>query len=77
MISGTITQAIKSTLSLSDFLRISSDSIPDNECLIKNRGLLFVINLTLFPDIKQLVIPQDYLSGEKVKSPAVQNVKVL
>ena len=65
MISGTITQAIKSTLSLSDFLRISSDSIQDNEYLIKNTGLLFVINLTLFPDIKQLVIPQDYFEFYK------------
>jgi hypothetical protein len=69
MISGTITQTITPTLSLSDFLRTSSDSIPDNEYLIKNTGLLFGINLTPFPDIEQSVIPQYSFGGGNGKIP--------
>ena len=69
MISGTITHTITPTLSLSDFLRTSSDSIPDNEYLIKNTGLLFGINLTPFPDIEQSVIPQYSFGGGNGKIP--------
>ena len=51
--SPTITQTMTQNLLLSDFLRTSSESIPDNEFLIINSGIPFGINLTPFPDLDQ------------------------
>ena len=65
----TITQTLNKTLSLSDFLRTSSESIPDNEYLIKNTGIPFGINLTPFPDIDQSIITQYSFGGGNGKIP--------
>ena len=59
----TVTQTLTSHLSLSDFLRTSSECIPDNEYLIKYTGIPFGINLTPFPDIETSLIPQYSFGG--------------
>ena len=65
----TMTQSITPKLSLSDFLRTSSESIPNNEYLIKNTGIPFGINLTPFPDIDQSLISQYSFGGGNGKIP--------
>ena len=65
----TVTQTITSHLSLSDFLRTSSECIPDNEYLIKYTGIPFGINLTPFPDIETSLIPQYSFGGGNGKIP--------
>jgi hypothetical protein len=67
--SPTITHTITQNLLLSDFLRTSSESIPDNEFLITNSGIPFGINLTPFPDIDQSLIPQYSFGGGNGKIP--------
>ena len=52
-----------SKLSLTDFIRTSSESIPNNEYLIRNTGIPFGINLTPFPDIDSSLIPQYSFGG--------------
>ena len=64
-----MTQIIKPQLSLSDFLRTSSESIPDNEFLIRNTGIPFGINLTPFPDIDSSLISQYSFGGGNGKIP--------
>ena len=67
--SPTITQTMTQNLLLSDFLRTSSESIPDNELLIINSGIPFGINLTPFPDIDQSLISQYSFGGGNGKIP--------
>ena len=67
--SSSITQVINPELSLSDFLRTSSESIPENEFLIRNTGFPFGINLTPFPDIDASLIPQYSFGGGNGKIP--------
>ena len=67
--SPTITQTMTQNLLLSDFLRTSSESIPDNEFLIINSGIPFGINLTPFPDIDQSLITQYSFGGGNGKIP--------
>ena len=52
-----------SKLSLTDFIRTSSESIPNNEYLIRNTGIPFGINLTPFPDLDSSLIPQYSFGG--------------
>ena len=52
-----------SKLSLSDFIRTSSEVIPSNEYLIRNTGIPFGINLTPFPDIDISLLSQYSFSG--------------
>ena len=56
-------------LSISDFLRTSSETIPDNEYLIKNTGIPFGINLSPFPDIDSSLISQYSFGGGNGKIP--------
>jgi hypothetical protein len=65
----TMTQVINQQLSLTDFLRTSSESIPDNEFLIRNTGIPFGINLTPFPDIDSSLISQYSYGGGNGKIP--------
>ena len=65
----TMTQVINQQLSLTDFLRTSSESIPDNEFLIRNTGIPFGINLTPFPDIDSSLISQYSFGGGNGKIP--------
>ena len=67
--SPTITQTMTQNLLLSDFLRTSSESIPENEFLIINSGIPFGINLTPFPDIDQSLITQYSFGGGNGKIP--------
>ena len=53
----------ESKLSLSDFIRTSSEAIPCNEYLIRNTGIPYGINLTPFPDIDQSLISQYSFGG--------------
>ena len=53
----------KSVLNPSDFITTSSESIPENELLIRNTGIPFGINLTPFPDIDNSLIPQYSFGG--------------
>ena len=69
----TITQTIIPKLSLSDFLRTSSESIPDNEYLIKNTGIPFGINIVPFPNIEQSLITQYSFGGGNGKIPRCFN----
>ena len=50
-------------LSLTDFIRTSSESIPNNEYLIRNTGIPFGINITPFPDIDSSLIHQYSFGG--------------
>ena len=52
-----------SKLSLSDFIRTSSEVIPSNEYLIRNTGIPFGINLTPFPDIDISLLSQYSFGG--------------
>ena len=65
----TITQTITSDLNLSDFIRTCSESIPENEYLIRNTGIPFGINLTPFPDIDSSLITQYSFGGGNGKIP--------
>ena len=65
----TMTQVINQQLSLTDFLRTSSEIIPDNEFLIRNTGIPFGINLTPFPDIDSSLISQYSYGGGNGKIP--------
>ena len=64
-----VTQTISSQLNITDFLRTSSECIPDNEYLIKNTGIPFGINMTPFPDIDTSLIPQYSFGGGNGKIP--------
>jgi hypothetical protein len=64
-----VTQTISSQLNITDFLRTSSECIPDNEYLIKNTGIPFGINITPFPDIDTSLIPQYSFGGGNGKIP--------
>ena len=50
-------------ITLSDFLRTSSESIPNNEYLIRNTGIPYGINLTPFPDIDNSLLSQYSFKG--------------
>ena len=52
-----------SKLSLTDFIRTSSEVIPNNEYNIRNTGIPFGINLTPFPDIDSSLISQYSFGG--------------
>ena len=52
-----------SKLSLTDFIRTSSEVIPSNEYLIRNTGIPFGINLTPFPDIDISLLSQYSFGG--------------
>ena len=64
-----VTQTISSAINISDFLRISSECIPENEYLIRNTGIPFGINMTPFPDIDSSLIPQYSFGGGNGKIP--------
>ena len=52
-----------SKLSITDFIRTSSEVIPSNEYLIRNTGIPFGINLTPFPDIDISLLSQYSFGG--------------
>ena len=64
-----------SELSPSDFIRTSSESIPNNEYLIRNTGIPFGINLTPFPDIDSSLISQYSFGGGNGLIPRCQKCK--
>ena len=65
----------KSVLNPSDFISTSSESIPQNEYLIKNTGIPFGINITPFPDIDNSLIPQYSFGGGNGKIPRCKKCK--
>ena len=69
----TITQTTTQKLYLTDFLRTSSECIPDNEYLIRNTGIPFGINFTPFPDIDSSLISQYSFGGGNGKIPRCKN----
>ena len=69
------TENQKSQLDQSDFIRTSSESIPNNEYLIRNTGIPFGINLTPFPDIDSSLISQYSFGGGNSFIPRCQKCK--
>ena len=56
-------QVQKLELNNQEFIRTSSENIPNNEYLIRNTGIPFGLNITPFPDIDSTLISQYSFGG--------------
>ena len=60
---------------ISDFIRTSSECIPNNEFLIRNTGIPYGINITPFPDIDTSILNQYSFGGGNGKIPRCSKCK--